>query len=53
MIAGVAFANVRCKGERPRRELGWAPTHTTKDMLAGLPHEVDVFLNKLDAEKSA
>ncbi|KAL1940279.1 hypothetical protein VTO73DRAFT_9231 [Trametes versicolor] len=53
MIARVAFANTRCKAERARRELGWAPTHTTKDMLAGLPHEVEVILKKLDAEKSA
>ncbi|OJT03680.1 hypothetical protein TRAPUB_5708 [Trametes pubescens] len=53
LIARALFSNTRCTGDRARRELGWAPTHTTKDLIAGLSSEVEILVKKVEAEKSA
>lgn len=52
-VARALFSNTRCTGDRARRELGWAPAHTTKDMFEGLKSEVEILVKKIEAEKSA
>lgn len=52
-VARALFSNTRCTGDRGRRELGWAPAHTTKDMFEGLKSEVEILVKKIEAEKSA
>ncbi|KAI9061106.1 NAD-P-binding protein [Trametes sanguinea] len=50
-IADVLFSNSRCKAERARRELGWAPRHTSRDLLEGIKTEVKEYVKKEDATK--
>ncbi|KAI0635601.1 NAD-P-binding protein [Trametes polyzona] len=45
-ITRVLFCNTRCKAERARRDLGWAPTYKMKDMLEGLRSEVEILARK-------
>ncbi|KAI0661782.1 NAD-P-binding protein [Cubamyces menziesii] len=52
-FAGLLFANFRVKGERTRRELGWAPKHTAQDFVEGLPAEIEVLVKKQDAQAKA
>ncbi|KAI0661779.1 NAD-P-binding protein [Cubamyces menziesii] len=52
VLAGFLFTHSRTKGERARRELGWAPKHTAQDFLDGLRGEVEVLVGKEDAKAS-
>ena len=49
-IAELMFTNARTKGERGRRELGWAPRHTAQDFLEGLPEEIEILVKKEDGK---
>ncbi|KAI0358320.1 NAD-P-binding protein [Trametes cingulata] len=50
-VGGLLFSNSRCKAERGRLELGWAPTHTTGDFLKLVKPEVEMLVRKEDAKK--
>ncbi|KAH9856648.1 NAD-P-binding protein [Lenzites betulinus] len=45
-FARLFFANTRAKSERGQRELGWAPTHTTADLVEELKAEVGILVKK-------
>ncbi|KAI0331857.1 NAD-P-binding protein [Cubamyces sp. BRFM 1775] len=49
-IAELMFTNARTKGERARRELGWAPRYTSQDFLERLPEEIKVLVKKEDGK---
>ncbi len=40
------FANVRCRADRARRDLGWAPTHTPDEVLKTAREIVDAVVEK-------
>lgn len=44
-IAFMLFANVRCRADRARRDLGWKPQYMTKDFISGVHTEVKAILN--------
>ncbi|KAI0635602.1 NAD-P-binding protein [Trametes polyzona] len=52
-LARVIFSNTRSQGERARREIGWAPKHTAKELFEGLPAELRDLLKKEDENKKA
>ncbi|KAI0360215.1 NAD-P-binding protein [Trametes cingulata] len=52
-LARAIFSNSRCKAERARRELGWSPKYTNKDLFEGLKPELEILLTKEDAKKNA
>ncbi|OJT06577.1 hypothetical protein TRAPUB_2572 [Trametes pubescens] len=49
----VLYGNSRCKAERARRELGWAPTHAAQDFVEGLRAEVESLVEENEASKSS
>ncbi|KAF9258825.1 NAD-P-binding protein [Marasmius fiardii PR-910] len=46
LVYSVIISDVRCVSNRARK-LGWNPTKTTKDMLDGVPREVEYVLSGL------
>ncbi|KAI0351703.1 NAD-P-binding protein [Trametes cingulata] len=52
-FAGLLFSNSRCKAERGRLELGWAPKHTSDEFFKIIGPEVELLVRKEDAKKSA
>ena len=41
------FANVRCRADRARRDLGWAPTHVApEEVLATVPEIVEAAVKR-------
>ncbi|KAI0368803.1 NAD-P-binding protein [Pilatotrama ljubarskyi] len=49
-LANFLFTNSRCKAERARLELGWAPKYTQKDVFSTLKPEVEIIAQKEDAK---
>ncbi|EIW57265.1 NAD-P-binding protein [Trametes versicolor FP-101664 SS1] len=49
----ILFGNSRCKAERARRELGWAPKHPAQDFVDGLRAEVESLVQEDEASKSS
>lgn len=45
-VAGIFFTNVRCRGDRGRRDLGWTPKYKTQDLFDGLREEVEALLKE-------
>ncbi|KAI0366135.1 NAD-P-binding protein [Pilatotrama ljubarskyi] len=50
-ITGLLFSNSRCKAERGRLELGWAPKYTTDAFLELVKPEVEILVQKEDEKK--
>ncbi|EJF64709.1 NAD(P)-binding protein [Dichomitus squalens LYAD-421 SS1] len=50
VIVSIFFANARCTADRIRKELGWAPKHTTEDFVQHIKEDVEVALKKLKAQ---
>ncbi|CDO74491.1 hypothetical protein BN946_scf184979.g46 [Trametes cinnabarina] len=48
-IANVLFSNARCKGERARRELGWTPKYTPRDLLELVKSELTAYVKREDS----
>ncbi|PIL35406.1 hypothetical protein GSI_02132 [Ganoderma sinense ZZ0214-1] len=49
MFAFLLFSNARCTGDRLRKEVGWAPKHTTDEFIKSIPKEVEDFAKTLKA----
>ncbi|KAI0682662.1 NAD(P)-binding protein [Cerioporus squamosus] len=47
------FANVRCRADRARRDLGWTPTHTPDEVLKTAPELVVAVVEKRGLKKKA
>ncbi|OSC98270.1 NAD(P)-binding protein [Trametes coccinea BRFM310] len=52
-FGGESFSNLllsdaRCEGVRARREFGWAPKHTTQELLEGLKSEVKEYVKSAE-----
>ena len=45
-VADLFFANTRCRADRARQHLGWAPTHTGDEVLATAPGIVEAVVKK-------
>ncbi|KAI1796988.1 NAD(P)-binding protein [Ganoderma leucocontextum] len=48
-FAFLLFSNARCTADRIRKELGWAPKHTTDEFIKSIRKEVDDFVKTLKA----
>ena len=45
--ANLFFANVRGRGDRGRRDLGWTPKHTTEDLWKEVPEVAKMMARKM------
>ncbi|RPD68444.1 NAD-P-binding protein [Lentinus tigrinus ALCF2SS1-7] len=45
-VVDLFFANVRCRADRARKHLGWAPTHTADEVLGTAPELVGAAVKK-------
>ncbi|KAI0368821.1 NAD-P-binding protein [Pilatotrama ljubarskyi] len=52
-FAGLLFSNSRCKAERGRLELGWAPKHTSDEFVKIVKPEVELLVQKEDAKNKS
>ncbi|KAI0682657.1 hypothetical protein C8T65DRAFT_596423, partial [Cerioporus squamosus] len=52
-VVSLFFANVRCRADRARRDLGWVPTHTPDEVLKTAPGIVDAVVEKHGLKKKA
>ena len=48
-LAFLLFSNARCTADRIRKELGWAPKHTTEEFIKSIGREVEDFAKTLKA----
>ena len=48
-FAYLMFSNARCTGDRLRKEVGWAPKHTTDEFIKSIGEEVEDFAKTLKA----
>ena len=49
IFAFLLFSNARCTADRIRKELGWAPKHTTEEFIGSLQKEVEDLAKTLKA----